>query len=171
MFDCDTLQTMLNYAIQAHSRLAKNENKRYRKFDHKTPYAIHPIWCALTMMHEISIPESIRTIYVQALLFHDVLEDTNASLPDYLSEQTKKLVQEMTFASSQEEHDLIISGKMRPEIMFLKLYDKISNYMHTDPNDEARQIRYREKISILYDSVSKHFPKVYILKIARELIT
>ena len=97
------------------------------KWDGLTPYSVHPIWCATMILHETALAEDIRVDGSQALLFHDVLEDTLAELPNYLSERVKNLVQDMTFESSDVEMLKVWDKPI--EVKLFKLYDKVSNLM------------------------------------------
>ncbi len=91
----------LNYIIEAHKQ-SLDIKKATRYWDLKTSYSIHPIWCATTLLHETSLPEELRQDGYQALLYHDILEDTFFPLPEWLSERVQGLVKNMTFESSQQ---------------------------------------------------------------------
>ena len=86
-------QILVTDCINAHSRPVK-PSKAVRKWDGETPYSVHPIWCAMMILRDGS-SEDISADGSQALLFHDVLEDTLAELPDYLS-ASGELVSDMT---------------------------------------------------------------------------
>ena len=58
-----------------------------------------PIWCGMTLLTETRLPEEIRFTGYQALIWHDVLEDTNLPLPDGTDLEVIRLVQEMTYQS------------------------------------------------------------------------
>ena len=79
------------------------------------------------ILHETALAEDIRVDGSQALLFYDVLEDTLAELPNYLSDRVKKLVQDMTFESSDVEMLKVWDKPI--EVKLFKLYDKVSNLM------------------------------------------
>ena len=69
----------------------------------KTPYYIHPLWCATTLLTEEKLSEEIRRIGSQALLLHDVFEDTTAGLPEDTEDEVRRLVMDMTFNTSDQE--------------------------------------------------------------------
>src|SRR3989344_6802296 len=117
----------LECVIDAHQNHARKPENRYRKWDGKTPYSIHPIWCAATLLHETKLPEQMRRDGSLALLYHDVLEDTTAPLPDWLSQDVKGLVQALTFESSEDEWENIWSRGELP--ILLKLYDKTGLFL------------------------------------------
>ena len=122
----ENFQKLANDCISAHNFPVK-PSKAVRKWDGKTPYSVHPIWCATMILHETVLAEEIRVDGSQALLFHDVLEDTLAELPSYLSDRVKKLVQDMTFESSDVEMLKVWDKPI--EVKLFKLYDKVSNLM------------------------------------------
>src|SRR5262245_14892479 len=97
------LQYLQYYAWEAHMSFSRTPTKAVRRWDGKTPYAIHPVWCAMTLLTETSLPEELRFSGAQALLLHDILEDTTAGLPENVSEAVRALVQEMTFDSFEQE--------------------------------------------------------------------
>ena len=118
------MKKAINHAIAAHIENPKSPEDAIRFWDKKTPYVIHPIWCGITLLTETKLPEEIRLPGYQALIWHDVLEDTNLPLPDGTDAEVARLVGEMTFASFKEEQELI-DGK-ESLVKLLKLYDKTS---------------------------------------------
>ena len=158
----------LNYIIEAHGRFALNVDKTVRYWDKKTPYSIHPIWCAMTILHETSLPEELRRDGFQALLYHDVLEDSQLKLPDWLSERVQTLVEDMTFESSQQE--MIEIWNKPDDVRLVKLYDKTSNLMDGRWMNEEKRKRYTEYTSRLCDDVEKNYGELNITRIARAII-
>ena len=77
----EELETSINHAILAHSKCPKTPKDATRFWDKTTPYVIHPIWSAMTLLTETSLSEEIRLTGYQALLWHDTLEDTTLPLP------------------------------------------------------------------------------------------
>ena len=129
---------------------------------------MHPIWCAMTILHETSLPEELRRDGFQALLYHDVLEDSQLKLPDWLSERIQTLVGDMTFESSQQE---MIELWSKPEdVRLLKLYDKTSNFMDGVWMDKEKRKRYAENILKLCDDVEKGYGELNITRIARAIV-
>jgi (p)ppGpp synthase/HD superfamily hydrolase len=114
------LQESINYAVNAHKSAT-------RRWDGRTPYVIHPLWCAMTLLTETNLPASLREVGYQTLLWHDILEDTKAGLPPNTREQVEQLVQEMTFESFADEMQHVWSRNETARL--LKLYDKVSNLL------------------------------------------
>ena len=162
----ENFQSLVNYCISAHCRPVK-PSKAVRKWDGKTPYSVHPIWCATMILHETALAEDIRVDGSQALLFHDVLEDTLAELPNYLSERVKNLVQDMTFESSDEEMLKVWDKPI--EVKLFKLYDKVSNLMDASWMSPEKQRKYREYTNRLTQEVQTHYGELNIVKLAKIL--
>jgi hypothetical protein len=117
----------IQHTIDAHMNNPKSPDDSIRFWDKKTPYIVHPIWCGMTLLTETRLPEEIRFTGYQALLWHDVLEDTNLPLPEGTNLEVIRLVQEMTYQSFLEEQDHI--WEQRDVVKLLKLYDKVSNLL------------------------------------------
>ena len=153
--------------MDAHNTKPVASHKAFRKWDGKTPYSIHPIWCAMTLLHETALPGELRSTGAEALLMHDILEDTTADLPGWTSDKTRLLVNEMTFASTDEEMNLVWSR--RPFVRLLKLYDKVSNLMDGAWMSDGRRRAYIKYTRKLADDVGKNFGELNIVKITRAL--
>lgn len=121
------LEEAIQFAFQAHWDHPTKPAKAVRKWDGKTPYAIHPTWCAMTLLTETTLPEALRMEGAEALLLHDVLEDTTCDLPQETAPRVRALVEEMTFASFAAEMEEVWSRSQ--ECLLLKLYDKVSNLL------------------------------------------
>ena len=152
------------YVMKAHTEMAKKEANTVRMWDQRTPYHFHPIWCATTILHETSLPEGIRVDGSQALLYHDILEDTVASLPSWLSERVKGFVEGMTFHSSEDEwKDLWNRDK---EVRLLKVYDKTSNLLDGVWMKPQRRDQHIAHLKKLVADVRENYGNLNILKIA-----
>ena len=162
----ENFQKLVNDCISAHCFSVK-PSKAVRKWDGKTPYSVHPIWCATMILHETALAEEIRVDGSQALLFHDVLEDTLAELPNYLSDRVKKLVQDMTFESSDEEMLKVWDKPI--EVKLFKLYDKVSNLMDASWMSPEKLRKYREYTNRLTQEVQTHYGELNIVKLAKIL--
>jgi (p)ppGpp synthase/HD superfamily hydrolase len=82
----------------AHSAYQENNisNQAYRQ-DGKVPYINHPLWCATLLLADTEVPWEERELGFQALILHDVLEDTSLKLPEWINPAVQKIVEEMTF--------------------------------------------------------------------------
>lgn len=113
---------------EAHDKKASVSKNRVRLWDGRTPYAMHPIWCAMTLLSETQVSEQLRFEGAIALLYHDILEDTLDNLKADLSPTINDWIEQMTFKGgfNQEQQELFSRSK---EVRLLKLYDKTSNIM------------------------------------------
>lgn len=162
------LEKHLSYVINAHNNLAKKARNRVRLWDKKTPYSIHPIWCAMTILTETSLPKQLRENGCLALLYHDILEDTNAKLPSTLHINVRSLVVEMTFTKgiTQEMREV---WEKEPEVKLLKLYDKVSNLLDSSwmsPEEFRLYLNHTRKLA---DYVKMQYGLLNIVKIAYSL--
>lgn len=134
------------YVIRAHDMQARESRKRFRKWDGATPYAIHPVWCATTLLTETTLPEQLRSDGAIALLQHDLLEDTTAPLHPSTTAAERRLVEEMTFAYFEEEVERVWGCS--PECRLLKCYDKVSNLldMQWRTNKREQYITYTRRL-------------------------
>lgn len=161
------LARLIDFALIAHARQPVKSSKACRKWDGKTPYSIHPIWCAMALLHETKIPEEQRRAGAEALLLHDILEDTTAGLPTGISDEVRLLIQDMTYGSTEEEMKLVWSRP--PFIRLLKLYDKVSNLMDGAWMSDEQRKKYAEYTKKLADDAKENFGELNIIKIAYAL--
>ncbi len=158
----------IKFVLEAHSRKAKTESSKFRKWDNRTLYYIHPIWCATMILHETSLPQELRENGSVALLYHDVLEDTNATLPKWLNSEVKRMVEDMTFNNSMEEREKI--WEKDSGIKLLKLFDKVGNMLDgVWMNNEKAKI-HKEFLKKLTDDVSRTYGDLNIVKLAKTFI-
>lgn len=167
--DAHELEKCIAYAISAHRDYAKSMSKTTRKWDIRTPYSIHPIWCAMTLLQETSLPSHIRENGYKALLYHDILEDTNAPLPSDTPKEVVQLVKDMTFESFESEMQEIWNKS--DEVKLLKLYDKVSNLLDGTWMSPEKKKLYIEYTRRLTEEVEKIFGDLNIVRIARTIIT
>lgn len=167
MMDAKEIAELINYIFATHAEKPTKPSKSLRKWDGKTPYGIHPAWCAMTLLHETELPEALRITGAQALLLHDVLEDTTAGLPQGCPAEVEKLVREMTFASSDEE--MVEIWSRSKETILLKLYDKVSNLLDGAWMPKEKRARYSAYTMRLADEVEKTYGTLNIVRIARAI--
>ena len=121
------IEAGIGYAIRAHTEHPKKPGDAVRYHDRLTPYAVHPIWCAMTLLTEMNLDLPLRIRGYQALLWHDVLEDTNLELPEHTTADVRDLVDELTYPSVRDERERI--WEKSDEAKLLKAYDKVSNLL------------------------------------------
>jgi hypothetical protein len=163
-FDTAYFASLIDFTIRAHDKYATQPRKRFRKWDGHTPYSIHPLWCATTILTETALPADIRYQGALALLLHDVLEDTEAPLPPSLPAGVEDLVQEMTFDSYEDEVERVWG---RSELChLLKLYDKTSNLLDANWRTNKREA-YINYTGQLCQNAETRWGTLNITKIAR----
>ena len=162
------LDEHLAWIMQAHAHYAKRPGKAFRKWDGKTLYGIHPVWCATTILSETTLDEQTRQDGALALLYHDVLEDTIQQLPEALSERVQELVNAMTFygGSEQEEREI---WNCPQEVRLYKLYDKVSNLLDGAWMSPERRKHYEDYTCRLFRDVEENYGVLNITKIARAI--
>lgn len=159
----------IEWIMDAHTNYATKPSKAVRKWDSKTPYYMHPIWCATTLASETALDEVIRGDGVQALLYHDVLEDTTKGLPEGLSKRVVSLIEDMTFegGSSQEMEEIWA----KPDVVKLyKTYDKISNLLDGAWMSVEKRKIYNSYTKRLCMEVERVYGDLNILRIARGVV-
>ena len=154
----------LTYIISAHNFKAKEPAKRMRKWDLTTPYSIHPIWCAMTILHEPLLSKDIRERGSLVLGYHDIPEDTNASLPDWLSQEVRGLIMAMKFDSSEDEWKNL--WKKDKEVRLYKLYDKTGNMLDGAWMEKERRMQHLAHLQKLTEDVRKNYGTLNIVRIA-----
>ncbi len=167
-FDTARFASLIDFAIRAHDKFANEPRKRFRKWDGHTPYSIHPVWCAMTILTETTLPADIRYKGALALLLHDVLEDTQAPLPSSLPAGVEALVDEMTFSSYEDEVERI--GGRSEICRLLKLYDKVSNLLDMNWRTDKRD-HYVAYALRLCDEAERRWGPLNITRIARAITT
>lgn len=168
MLMADRLAELITWSFQTHDRSAKLPRKRFRKFDGCTPYAVHPTWCAMMILHETSLSEELRVNGAQALLFHDILEDTTRDLPAGTPFRVRELVEGLTFESMDDE--MVRVWERPPVIRLLKMYDKVSNYYTDDWMEQSRIAQVRPYLRRLTDDVKANYGRLSIIRFADQLL-
>lgn len=160
----DNILNSIQFTIDAHIHNPNTQSDAVRYWDKKTPYVIHPIWCAMTLLTETTLDESIRFDGFEALLWHDVLEDTQLELPESTSDRIKKYISDMTFKSFSDEINDI--WKRDNIIRLFKLYDKTSNLLDGTWMSDFKWNRYVDFTMRLNDDVLSNYGELNISKIA-----
>lgn len=158
----------IEYVWRAHREKSLVSGNSVRLWDKQTPYSIHPIWCATTLLTETSLDENIRVDGALALLYHDILEDTSAKLPKGLPNKVVHLVREMTFTGGFAEELISLPQKELP-VQLYKLFDKTSNLLDVAWMDNSLYRQYFNFTQSLCDRVENGLGKLNIVRICRSL--
>ncbi len=158
----------LNFIHLAHQKHPKEGKKAFRKWDRRTPYFVHPVWCATTILTETRLNEKTRLEGYYTLLYHDVLEDTLLELPSNLDTRIKELVMHMTFEGGSKQEMQEIWQKPK-EVRLYKLYDKVSNLLDSSWMDLEKKREYLNYVGRLSFDVKTNYGELNIVRIAHSL--
>ena len=159
----------IRHAQLAHTEHGNEPNDAIRFHDRVTPYLVHPLWCAASLLQESSLPLAIRKAGYLALLWHDVLEDTQMGLPEDTSLEIVKIVKDMSFSSFDQEMTELWSRSI--EVKLLKLYDKVSNLLDGQWMKAEKWNLYVEHTVRLADEVRQEYGALNIVKITEAIAT
>lgn len=159
---------MILDVFSIHSGFARRPEKAFRKFDHKTPYGVHPTLAAMLYIQEENLPEEMRMRGTKALLLHDILEDTTADLPDWCTDRVRTLVEGLTFDKSQDYMTEIWNRE--EEVILLKFYDCVVNLLSAKSFSPERAQKRKEFVQGKFlDWMRRRYPDLDIIKIAEGL--
>lgn len=168
--DYKTFISYISYIAEAHQEKLLPDAKALRKFlsGDTNEYFTHPLWCSMMILLDTKLPDEIRNDGALALLFHDVLEDTTAGIPNDLPERVKMLIQDLTYDNFQEEVTQTL--KKSPLIQLLRLYDKTATLYDGDLNPK-RYPEWTEFMEHLIVTVEKEYGELNIVLLAKVLIS
>lgn len=166
------LTRALAFAIEAHTNRPRKPEMAFRGAGQRegeaTPYWTHVAWCACMATTESSIPAELRAILAEALILHDVLEDTTVDLPDDTPERVRLLVEEATFDGTADERTNVWCRSR--EVRLLKLFDKTQNLLDRAGLNPRNRKAYAEFTLRLADDVERSFGgNLNILVLARAI--
>ncbi len=158
----------VQFVINAHTNHARKPSKAVRKWDARTPYWVHPIWCATTLAAETALPETLRHEGFLTLLYHDVLEDTTCELPAELPETVVAYVRDMTYKGGfAEEVERV--WEARPEVRLFKLFDKVHNLLDGAWMSPEKREKYAAFTLRLAADAERNFDTLAIARMARAI--
>lgn len=163
-------QRDIGFVIEAHRDYPRKPSKAFRKWNGRTPYHIHPLWCATMLSTETALDDKTREEGAQALLYHDILEDTTRPLPDWLSPRVCYLIEQMT----DKRGDILTLKylwKLEPEVRLYKLYDKVSNLLDGCWMDENKRTEMQGKTRRLCEDAEKNYGILNIIKLAKVMLS
>lgn len=162
-----SLVQAIAHAHAAHALHGNTPQDSVRFHDRETPYIVHPLWCAASLLQEPALPRDLREKGALALLWHDTLEDTTLPLPEGTSDEVARLVEGMSFASFDEERQELWTRSS--EIKLFKLYDKVSNLLDGAWMKPAKWNIYVDHTLRLASEVECLFGELGIVKMGRAI--
>lgn len=165
MIEPKEFKKLLDFVYSAHQEHCVKKDFRQGG---EVPFVVHPIWCAVILLNDTHIPFEERRIGYQALLLHDVLEDTSLKLPDWIEPEVVKLVQQMTHETWEEEKAV---DKKSPLVQLLKLCDKTASmYDENVRSDPQRRREWKELVKKLLDNVEQNYKNSRVVLVAKVVI-
>lgn len=161
----------ISFSANAHQEKVLPTARTERTFSsgEKNPYFAHPLWCSMMILLDTKLPESIRLPGAEALLFHDVLEDTSSALPEDISIEVKNLIEEMTYPDWESER--IAVPKKPLLVQLLKLYDKVATIYDGDmPKGQEKIMQWLELTKILIENINKEYGELNIVILGKGLV-
>lgn len=163
----EALLNALSHAHSAHGKNGLSPDDAVRFHDRATPYIVHPMWCAASLLQEPSLSRELRTNGSIALLWHDTLEDTSLPLPPGTEGTIADLVEGMSFKSFDEEREMLWGRPI--EIKLLKLYDKVSNLLDGQWMKAEKWNAYVSHTLKLASEVEQTYGNLNIVKMAKAI--
>ena len=165
MIKPEEFKRLLDFTYSAHQEHCTKKDFRQ---EGKVPFVVHPIWCAMMIINDTRVPYEERRIGYQAMLLHDVLEDTSLPLPEWVEPEVVELVKAMTHDTWEEEQDI---DKKSSLIQYLKLCDKTASmYDENVRPDPERRRQWKELMQRLLEKVEKNYPDCRVVTTARSVM-
>lgn len=155
---------LIDFTYEAYQENSKADTLRQKG---KTPFITHPLFAASLLLADRQIPYKERVIGYQVLILHDVLEDTNLELPEWIDENVRKRVEEMTYKNDVEAY--LVMSKKGPFGKLLSLCDMLSN-MYEDHVRKYKRRRWRKAIEELTEDVKKYYGNTRIIQISKAIL-
>jgi len=157
------------------------EEYMVRRWDKETPAGIHPLWAALLVFFESSLPLDARVVGFWSLIFHEWLEEND---PEHIKVMLAEIncgadagiyVQEMSFLKGGFRRECAELFNRRPFTICLKTLDKCSNFLDGKWMDEAlekkeRQTTHLKKICEYVSQTFSCYEPLFCVHLAQKII-
>lgn len=167
MISSQKFKKLLDFAYEAY-QINNSKSDEYRQKG-KVPFITHPLWCAMMMISDTEIPWEERELGFQALVLHDVLEDSSLELPKWVEPKVKKLVEEMTFNGEDfsEKAEWVLTKPINVKLLIL--YDGLSSMyeLHVRENKRHEWKKLAEKV---LEEVEEHYGNIRIIQVGKAII-
>lgn len=161
----EQFKKLIDFAYNAYQK--HNVTSQEYRQDGKVPYIMHPLWCATLLLNDQLIPFKKRKLGFQVLLLHDVIEDTDLSMPDWISREVRNYVQEMTFSTWEEAKREKPKKSIFMKLLFL--YDALSS-MYEFHVSKKKQKEWKKLTNDLLEEVENHYGNIRIVQIAKPIL-
>lgn len=135
----------------------------------KVPYLTHPVGSAFLLLADTVIPSEEREKGCKILILHDVLEDTSAKLPEWVDDEVKKGVVEMTYTEESDEEKMKKILEKSPFIKLLTLYDAFWSLYEQHVSEHHRK-EWKAAVAQLAVEAEKNYGNARIVQIAKVVV-
>lgn len=166
MIEPSDFKRVLDFAYSAYQE--HNQSGQELRQHGKVPFIVHPMWAAMMMLADQRLPFELREIGYQALLLHDVLEDTNAELPDWIDPEVARMVEDMTLPDDFKEVVAAIASK---DIFtkLLILYDTLENVYEEHVTDWKRTM-WKQGVEVLIREVEQEYGDLRVVHVGKAVL-
>lgn len=170
MIDSQYFKKLLDFVYSAHQENPRQGASTTRQ-QGTVPFVVHPLWCGLLLLNDATVDQAERELGFQALLFHDVLEDTKLRLPDFIDPMVPPLVADMTYTSWDQEKNEVPTKSIF--VQFLKVIDKaatIYDSSHTfDGTTKGRE--WKQFSLLLLANTRSTYGETHVYQLMEKIIT
>jgi len=166
MISSETFKRYLDFAYDAYQ--CHSVADEYRQVGN-VPFMTHPLGAAHLLIADTLVPHEERELGFKILLLHDVLEDTSLPLPEWVEEDVRNGVIEMTYTGPKKlEEKMAWAGSKSSFIRLLVLYDAFwTLYERHVGGSVDRKESWRRGVSELAEQVAQEYGDLRIVQIAR----
>ncbi|NQV00283.1 MAG: hypothetical protein HQ538_06105 [Parcubacteria group bacterium] len=157
------LKKYLDFAHEAYE--GESSKSKYRQKG-SVPFIFHPLWCASILINDTKVPLKEREIGCKALILHDVLENTDLELPNWVENNVKVIVDKLTFNKDEIIGKEIIT--MSPFTKLLFLTDLLASMYDNQVSKPKRKI-WKLLTRLLLIDVKKNYGNIRIIQIGNTI--
>jgi hypothetical protein len=155
----------LSHTIMMYQEDVNQHNIKVRAHDKATPFAVHPIWCAISILSAPDLNQDLRVDGFWIILNHN-LENYTGKKPD-CSQVILEKIHSLQCLSYVKEADGAITWSAPPEIRLFKLFEQVHKLY--DNEHECDDIELDLTQDLLAD-VQTNYGNLKIVRIAKALM-
>ncbi|MFW9878362.1 MAG: hypothetical protein ACFFG0_35215 [Candidatus Thorarchaeota archaeon] len=155
----NVLKKYLDFAYLAYE--GNTSQQKYRQKGN-IPFIFHPLWCASVLINDTKIALKEREIGAKALILHDILENTDLDLPNWVEKDVKEAVEKLTFDKDENTIKEIITMSSFVKLLFLT--DLLASMYENHVSKPKRKI-WKLLVKLLLNDVKKHYGNIRIVQI------
>lgn len=176
MITAEIFKKYLDFAQSAYQDHNVAE-QAYRQ-DGRVPYSTHPLGSALLLLADTDIPYEKRELGFKILVLHDITEKTSLLFPEWVEEEVKNGVKEMSYTSTEAQEKITyLDEKIKwaqskdAFIKLLLLYDAFWSLYekHVGGSIERKEL-WRRATATLTNEVEREWGNVRIVQITRAVV-